>query len=75
MSTKLSISLNEELAELVKKEAKRTGRTVSEIFAEAVKAYRKLKRIQAYARFAKSTAAKELSTLEKAQFEVARSLE
>ena len=74
MSIKISISLDDELAKLIKKEAEKTGRTVSELVADAIKAYRKLKRVQAYARFAKSKAAKELSTLEKAQFEVAKSL-
>ena len=74
MTVKLSISINDELAKLVKKEAQASGRSVSELIADAIKAYRKLKRIQAYARFAKSKAAKELSTLEKAQFEVAKSL-
>lgn len=74
MSIKISISLEDELAKLVKREAERTGRTVSELIADAIKAYRKLKRLQAYARFAKSNVAKELSALEKAQFEVAKSL-
>ena len=74
MTVKLSISINDELAKLVKKEAQASGRSVSELIADAIKAYRKLKRIQAYARFAKSKAAKELSALEKAQFEVAKSL-
>ncbi|KAF0195117.1 MAG: hypothetical protein FD167_5860 [bacterium] len=75
MSVKLSISLDNELAELIKKEAQKTGRSVSELIADAIKAYRKLKRVQAYARFAKSKVAKELSAFEKAQFEVAKSLE
>ena len=51
MSVKLSISINNELAELIKKEAKRTGRTVSEIFADAIRAYQKEKRRGAYIRF------------------------
>ena len=74
MSVKISISLNNELAKLIKAEAEKTGRSVSELIADAIKAYRKLKRIQAYTRFAKSKVAKELSTFEKAQFEVAKSL-
>ncbi len=74
MSIKISISLDDELAKLVKKEAQATGRSVSELIADAIKAYRKLKRVQAYARFAKSKVSKELSAFEKAQFEVAKSL-
>ena len=74
MSVKISISLNNELAKLIKAEAEKTGRSVSELIADAIKAYRKLKRIQAYTRFAKSKVAKELSAFEKAQFEVAKSL-
>jgi metal-responsive CopG/Arc/MetJ family transcriptional regulator len=74
MSIKISISLDDELVKLIKKEAEKTGRSVSELIADAIKAYRKLKRVQAYARFAKSKAAEELSALEKAQFEVAKSL-
>ena len=74
MSIKISISLEDELGKLIKKEAEKTGRSVSELIADAIKAYRKLKRIQAYARFASSKAEKELSALERAQFEAARSL-
>ena len=74
MSTKISISLDDELVKLIKTEVEKTGRSVSELIADAIKAYRKLKRVQAYARFAKSKVAKELSAFEKVQFEVAKSL-
>ena len=74
MSIKISISLDDELAKLIKNEAKKTGRSVSELIADAIKAYRKLKRVQAYARFAKSKVVNELSAFEKVQFEVAKSL-
>ena len=76
MNIKLSISLDEELAVLVKKEAKRTGRTVSEIFADAVIAYQKEKRKQAYSRFVLSKETKEeLKLFEKAQLEAMKKLE
>ena len=72
MTVKLSISVNDELAELVKKEAKKTGRSVSEIFTEAIKAYRKEKRRQAYINIAKSE--KKIELFEEAQFETIRKL-
>ena len=74
MVVKISISLDEELVKIVKKEAARSGRAVSEIFADAIRAYQKEKRREAYARFAKSKEAKELKSFEKAQFEVAKKL-
>lgn len=60
MSTKLSISIDDELAKLIKAEAKRTGRSVSEVFADAIRAYRKYKRRESYARFAKSNVSSQL---------------
>lgn len=72
MSTKISISLDDELAKLIKKEAERTGRTVSEIFTEAIKAYRKEKRRQAYINIAKSK--KKIELFEEAQLESVRKL-
>ena len=75
MSTKLSISLNEELAELVKKEAKRTGRTVSEIFADAIRAYQKEKRREAYLRFKSNKKLQdEMKLFERAQLEAMKKL-
>ena len=72
MSIKLSISLDNELAKLIKEEAEKTGRTVSEIFAEAIRAYRKEKRRQAYVNIAKSK--KKIELFEEAQFEAIRKL-
>ena len=72
MVVKLSISLDEELADMIKREAKRTGRTVSDIFHDAIKAYWKEKRRQAYVSIAKSSKKAEL--FEEAQLEVMRKL-
>ena len=70
MSIKLSISLDEKLAELVRSEAKRSGRTVSEVFADAVRAYQKERRREAYSRFKLSkTVQEEMKLFEKAQLE------
>lgn len=74
MVVKLSISLDEGLAKLIKDEATKSKRTVSEVFADAIRAYQKERRREAYARFAKSKAAKEFRHLEEAQFELARKL-
>jgi len=71
MSIKISISLDNELAKLIKKEAEVSGRTVSEIFADAVRAYRKEKRRQAYINIAKS---KKIELFEEAQLETIRKL-
>ena len=70
MSVKLSISLKEDLVELVKQEAKKTGRTISEIFAEAIKAYRKEKRREAYTNFKMSKKLQEeMALFERAQLQ------
>ena len=75
MVVKLSISLNEELAELVRREAKRTGRTVSDIFKDAIKAYQKERIRQSYIKFTKSKVAKKLiKDIEEAQSDVWRKL-
>lgn len=73
MSIKISISLEDELAKLVKREAQRTGRTVSELIADAIKAYRKLKRIESYINIMKSKNKPEL--FEDVQFEVINKLD
>ena len=67
MTVKLSISLNENLAELVKKEAKKTGRSVSKIFADAVRVYRKELARRAYAQI--GSFGKEFEVFEAAQLE------
>ena len=72
MSIKISISLDDELVKLIKNEAEKTGRTVSEVFAEAIRAYRKEKRRQAYINIAKSK--KKIELFEEAQFETIRKL-
>ena len=72
MSIKISISLDDELVKLIKNEAEKTGRTVSEVFAEAIRAYRKEKRRQAYINIAKSK--KKIELFEEAQFEAIRKL-
>ena len=72
MVVKISISLDEELVKIVKKEAARSGRAVSEIFADAIRAYRKEKRRQAYMNIAKSK--KKVELFEEAQLEVIRKL-
>ena len=70
MNIKLSISLDENLAELVKKEAKKTGRTISDIFSEAVRAYHKEKRRKAYLSFkASDELEEEMKLFENAQLE------
>ena len=71
MNVKLSISLNEDLAELVKKEAKKTGRSVSEVFAYAIKLYRKEQALNAYKQIASG---KQPELFEEAQLEVIRKL-
>ena len=74
MNTKISISLDEELVKLIKKEASRAGRSVSEVFADAIRAYQREKRRKAYLRFKLSLSSKEklkedLMLFEKAQLE------
>ena len=72
MSIKISISLDDELVKLIKNEAEKTGRTVSEVFAEAIRAYRKEKRRQAYINIAKSK--KKIELFEEVQLETIRKL-
>ena len=77
MVVKLSISLDKELAELIKKDAESTGRTVSEVFVDAIKAYQKEKRRESYTRFAQAKSKKlqaELNQFEKIQSEAAKKL-
>ena len=75
MVIKLSISLDEDLANIIKKEAKRTGRTVSDVFKDAIKAYQKERIRQAYMKFKNSKAAKELiRDIEAAQSDLWRKL-
>ena len=72
MVIKLSISLDEELADLIKREAKRSGRTVSEVLRDAIKAYRNEKRREAYMNISKSK--KKIELFEEAQLEVLRKI-
>ena len=71
MSVKISISLNDELAKLVKNEAEKTGRSVSEIFRDAMKLYRKEQARRAYIQIASG---KQPELFEEAQLEVIRKL-
>ncbi len=67
MSIKFSISIDDDLAKLVKKEASRTGRNISEIFTEAIKAYRKELARKSYAEIGKIN--EEIEIFEDAQLE------
>lgn len=72
MSVKISISLDEELVSMIKKEAKRTGRTVSDIFKDAVKAYQKERISLAYENFMKAKKSRRELVKELEQFETAQ---
>ena len=63
--------MDDELVKIIKEEAARSGRAVSEIFADAIRAYRKEKRRQAYINIAKS---KKIELFEEAQLETIRKL-
>ena len=66
MVVKLSISIDDELAKLIKAEAKRTGRSVSEIFSRAIVCYGKEMAKKAYMQMASG---KKIEIPEEAQLE------